>query len=286
MYWKPTLTFVRRPASVTCPGVEARSSSSAALTSTSSRSCSSWFGGAVRAPPRRRRARPARGQGERPRSRRSPARPRAPCRPARRRAPAVRLLVLARGDQRRHPAHRVSAAAVAGGDQQLGVGAHERNRHRHVAAVGKDHLRPVGEALDRREDVVPAPGVEARRMLAQLVQDLVHLERRRQRLDQTVALIVPRGCRARPARGRTRRSTAGPRGGTRASAGRSTAPCRGPAAAARSERSTGRSRTASPRRARRRRAGGARAGASRGGARAASPGSGQARSGGRRSPRR
>ena len=38
--------------------------------------------------------------------------------------------------------------------------------------------------LDDAEDVVPAPGVQAGRVLAQLVEDLVHLERRGQRLDE------------------------------------------------------------------------------------------------------
>ena len=110
--------------------------------------------------------------------------------------PVERLLVgllvaLAARDQRRHPAHRVRPALVAGRRQQLRVGAHERHGHRHVAAVRQDHLGPVGEALDRGEDVVPAAGVQPRRVLAQLVQDLVHLERRRQRLDQHRRLDRP-----------------------------------------------------------------------------------------------
>ncbi len=97
---------------------------------------------------------------------------------------AVGLLVGAARDERRHPAHRVRAAAVAGLHEQLGVGAHERHRHRHAVAVGQQELAPVPEALDHREHVVPAAGVEAGRVLAQLVEDLVHLERGRHRLDQ------------------------------------------------------------------------------------------------------
>ena len=42
--------------------------------------------------------------------------------------------------------------------------------------------------LDAAEDVVPAPGVQRTRMLAQLVEDRVHLERRQHRLDQHRAL--------------------------------------------------------------------------------------------------
>ena len=112
--------------------------------------------------------------------------------PASRRLSARTLSIAARAasgswrdrDLRGHAAHRVRAAAVAGLDQQLGVGAHERHRHRHVVAVREHELPPVPEALDHREDVVPAPGVEAGRVVAQLVQDLVHLERRGHGLDQ------------------------------------------------------------------------------------------------------
>ena len=39
----------------------------------------------------------------------------------------VDLRVAARRDERRHAADRVRAAAVAGRDEQLGVGAHERH---------------------------------------------------------------------------------------------------------------------------------------------------------------
>ena len=46
--------------------------------------------------------------------------------------------VAAAGDERRHAAHGVGAALVAGLDQQLRIGAHERHRHRDLAAVGHD----------------------------------------------------------------------------------------------------------------------------------------------------
>ena len=48
----------------------------------------------------------------------------------------VHLGIAAGGDERRHAAHRERAAAVAGLDEQLAVGAHERHRHRHVARSG------------------------------------------------------------------------------------------------------------------------------------------------------
>ena len=107
-------------------------------------------------------------------------------------------------------------------------------------------------------------------MLAQLVQDLVHLERRGQRLDQHRRARCARGGgRARPRSSRRRRSTAAPRGGAPSSAGRSRRRGRARAGGARSGRRTGRSRTARPTTARRRRAGASPAGASRAGGRAA-----------------
>ena len=103
----------------------------------------------------------------------------------------VHLRVAAGGDERRHAAHRVRVAAVAGLHQQLAVGAHERHRHRHRGTIGKDELGPMPELLDHAEDVVPAPRVEACRVLAQLVEDLVHLERGEDRLDQDGRLDRP-----------------------------------------------------------------------------------------------
>ena len=88
------------------------------------------------------------------------------------------------GDERGHAAHRMRAAAVARLHQQLRVGAHERHGHRHLRAIGQHQRGTCRERLDDAEDVVPAAGVESRGMLAQLVQDLVHLERGPDRLDQ------------------------------------------------------------------------------------------------------
>ena len=100
-------------------------------------------------------------------------------------------------DLRRHAAHRVRAAPVAGLDQQLGVGAQERLGHHHLRALGQhpacDGAAPVGtERLEVAEDVVPASAVEPGDAAAQRVQDLVHLEGRRQRLDQHGDLDLPR----------------------------------------------------------------------------------------------
>ena len=89
------------------------------------------------------------------------------------------------GDDGRHAAHGEGAAVVAGLDQQFRVGAHERRRHGHGGAV-RQHKAGAGvaEVLDDAEQVVPAAGVQAGGVVAQLVEDLVHLERGRDGLDQ------------------------------------------------------------------------------------------------------
>ena len=52
------------------------------------------------------------------------------------------------------------------------------------ARSGSTKSGAVAELLDDAEDVVPAPGVEAGGVLAQLVEDLLHLERGEDRLDE------------------------------------------------------------------------------------------------------
>ena len=115
-----------------------------------------------------------------------------------------------------------------------------------------------------REHVVPPAGVQPGRVLAQLVEDLLHLEGGRVGLDEhRRADRADAGCRGRPARARTRRSTAWPRGGSPSSAGRSTGPGRRRAASARSGRSRARSRSGCRRSAGRRPGCASPAGASR-----------------------
>lgn len=83
-----------------------------------------------------------------------------------------------------HAAHGVDSATVAGVYEEVGVGAHEVLGHADEGAVGEEAVRVGAERLDVAEDVVPAAAVEPRRVFAQLVQDLVHLEHRWQRLHQ------------------------------------------------------------------------------------------------------
>ena len=108
------------------------------------------------------------------------------------------LLVLAHGSQRplghlrltsvgyegAHAPDGVRPAGVTRPNQQLLVGAHERDGHGHLPAIRQDLVGPGVELLDDREDVVPAARVEPGGVVAELVQDLVHLEGGQDRLDQ------------------------------------------------------------------------------------------------------
>ena len=104
----------------------------------------------------------------------------------------VHLGVAARGDERRHPAHRERAAPVARLDEQLAVRAHERHGHRHGRAVGEHELGPVPELLDDAEDVVPAAGVEARPSARAARERISSISNAARIVSiRTVALIVP-----------------------------------------------------------------------------------------------
>src|SRR5262249_44705934 len=89
------------------------------------------------------------------------------------------------GDEGGHAADGVRPALVARAYEEFRVGTHEGHGHGDGVAVRQD---PVAAAravlLDDAEDEVPAPGVEARAVVAQLVQDLFHLEGSGERLDQ------------------------------------------------------------------------------------------------------
>src|SRR5579875_1245658 len=96
----------------------------------------------------------------------------------------IRLRVAPVRDLRGHAAHRKGAAAMARPDEQQRVRAQERLAHHDLRAVGEHVGRVRAQLLDERKHVVPAPAVEPHDVLAQLVQDFVHLERGGQRLDE------------------------------------------------------------------------------------------------------
>ena len=174
----------------------------------------------------------------------------------------VRGRVVLDRDLRGHPAHRMHLATVARVDEQLHVSGEKALVHRHLRAIGQNRCRIGRTFLDEREDVIPATAVEAGRVLAQLVEKLVHLECGRQRLDEARRFDgSPRDPKSATVRAETRRSTGAPRGSSPSSAGRSRDPCRGRLAPWRCGRRRGRSRRAHPAPDGRRRSGAARPGA-------------------------
>ncbi len=96
----------------------------------------------------------------------------------------VGQLVLFDGDLRGHPAHRVDPAAMAGLHQELRIGPQEMLGHGQLAAVRQHVIGMVAQAFDEAEDVIPAPAVEPARVLAELIEELVHLEGGGERFDE------------------------------------------------------------------------------------------------------
>lgn len=76
------------------------------------------------------------------------------------------------------------ASAVAGLNQQLNICIHKRHSHCDSAPVRQDELWVVPELLDDAEDVIPAPTVETRAVLTELVDYLIHFEHRQDGLNQ------------------------------------------------------------------------------------------------------
>src|SRR5690242_19264193 len=81
------------------------------------------------------------------------------------------------GNLSRHTAHGVDTAAMASLDQQIDVRLEEVPRHGDLGAIGKNAVRGVAKLFYETEDVIPSAAVEAGGMLAQLIENFVHLER-------------------------------------------------------------------------------------------------------------
>src|SRR5260370_12066363 len=78
----------------------------------------------------------------------------------------------------------MNTTPMAGLNQQLVVGAQKMPLNRHLRPIRQHELRMRAKLLDEAENVVPAPAVQPRGMVSQLVKDLVHLECRQNRFDQ------------------------------------------------------------------------------------------------------
>ena len=88
------------------------------------------------------------------------------------------------GNERSHAAHRERAAFMTGFNQQTRVGAKERFIHRHHLAVRQDAVRVILQRFDIAKNVIPTAAVEANNMVAQGMENFVHLEHGRQRFNQ------------------------------------------------------------------------------------------------------
>ena len=96
----------------------------------------------------------------------------------------IRDRIVLDGNLRRHSSHGMSATAMARVDQQLHVRGKKMLRHGDFRAIRQNEVGAIAEFLDETENVIPAPAVEPGGMLAQFVQDFVHLKRRENRFDQ------------------------------------------------------------------------------------------------------
>lgn len=93
-------------------------------------------------------------------------------------------LVILDGNLSSHAAHGMDTTLVAGLDKELYVSIHERDRHGDSRAVRQDKVGVVAELLDDAEDIIPATAVQAGAVIAQLIDDLVHLKGGENGLDK------------------------------------------------------------------------------------------------------
>lgn len=69
-------------------------------------------------------------------------------------------------------------------DEETNICVHESNGHGDSAAVRKDSTTISSTLLDETEDVIPSSTVKPRRMSPELEQNLLHMERSRESLNQ------------------------------------------------------------------------------------------------------
>ena len=173
---------------------------------------------------------------------------------------------------RGHSTHGVDVAPMTRLDGKFRITAHEVGRHRDLRAIGQHGMGVAGKFLDEAEDVIPAAAIQPRRVLAQFIENLIHLEGREDGFDQHGALML--ACRQTDLLLRAEKDVvpqAAPPDGSPSSAGRSTGRCRAPAVPWRCGKSRDRNRRSTPTSVRRRRAYDVLRGASHAAARTARP---------------
>ena len=96
----------------------------------------------------------------------------------------VELAIPPVGDICRHSANRVRAAMMTGPYHPVRVSAHERHGHRDLSTVGENTVGTIPELLDDAEDVIPTTGVEPGGATAEFEENLIHLKRSQNGLDE------------------------------------------------------------------------------------------------------
>ena len=94
----------------------------------------------------------------------------------------VQLGVSAARIQRGHAADREDAVLVASLSQQLTEILKERHVVRNRVSIGKNPLRIFEVEVDEAGHVIPAPEIQADDVIAQVINELLHLVRQRMRL--------------------------------------------------------------------------------------------------------
>ena len=88
----------------------------------------------------------------------------------------IGLRVVLDGNLCSHTSHSMYTATMASFDEKSNVGIHERDGHSDSRSIWEDKIGILSELLDDGEDIVPATTVEAGGMIAEFVNDLVHLK--------------------------------------------------------------------------------------------------------------
>src|SRR6185437_15068335 len=89
------------------------------------------------------------------------------------------------------PTHCVRPAPMRGMNEELGIRFKERRSHGHDRAIREKGKIAELELLNEAEDVIPATAVEPDDVVTKLIEDLVHLEGRKNRFDQNRRLDRP-----------------------------------------------------------------------------------------------
>ena len=96
-------------------------------------------------------------------------------------------LVILDWDLGGHPSHSGDLALVAGLDEKLNICVHERDGHGDTGTIWEDEVWVLAELLDDREDVIPTSTIKSGGVVSEFEDDLVHLERGEDGLDEDCA---------------------------------------------------------------------------------------------------